>query len=447
MSMNIFEWGDFSEKQLMSIHDAQARQNLWHGAVRSGKTIGSIVRWLQFLGEKKRAKGHFLMTGVTIGTLKDNILDVIESMVGPENYHYSAGARQVHIFGTRVLIRGASDESSEKKIRGLTLKGHYGDECTLWPQNYYKQGMTRLSVEGAKFFGTTNPDSPYHWLRQDYLLKSHGSGDGSIDMRDFHFELADNLTLPEAYVEALAKEYIGLWHKRFILGLWVVAEGAIYDMFDDKAHVIQTWESVPGWGRPERPPFEKIVAGIDHGASNPTAMILVGLYQGKWYAFAEHRHEGQSNGGISRTNNEHYAHQKAFLENGGYLPGRNPGAVNPITPRWTVLDPSAAAYRAELKRHGWPGTKEIENADNDVLQGIQVVSTALGSGQLIVHASCKQLIQEFMTYIWDPEAIEKEGRDKPIKLHDHSLDALRYALMKAIGRRRAHGAVPLPKGS
>ncbi len=99
-----------------------------------------------------------------------------------------------------------------------------------------------------------------------------------------------------------------------------------------------------------------------------------------------------------------------------------------------MLDPSAASYRAELKKHGWHGTKEVENADNDVLQGILVVSSALSTGRLKVHASCKELIKEFMTYIWDPKLQEEKGLDKPIKQHDHSLDAVRYAVMKAIGR-------------
>ena len=442
-----FEWKPFSEKQLMSVATSNARSNIWHGAVRSGKTIGSIIRWLKFIQEMRHAKGQFLMTGVTIGTLKDNILDPIEEMVGPENFHYSSGSREVYICGIKCLIRGASDEAAEKKIRGITLKGHYGDELTLWPKNYYRRGMDRLSVQGAKFFGTTNPDSPYHWLKTDYLEKALYTGSGEMDLLEYHFELEDNLGLPEDYVENLKKEFTGLWFKRFILGLWVVADGAIYDMFDENAHTISDWASVPGWGRPERPPFEKVIAGIDHGASNPTAMILTGHFQGKWYAFAEHRHEGQANGGISATNHEHYQNHKRFLENGGYLPGMNPGAINPIVPRYTLLDPAAAAYRTELKRHGWPGTKEVENAENDVLQGIQVVSTALASGQLVVHTSCTQLIKEFMTYIWDPKAVEEQGRDKPVKLHDHSLDALRYALMKAIGRKRGVGAVKKPKGA
>ncbi len=424
---NMFEWGDFSEKSLRSIATSNRRINIWHGAVRSGKTVSSQIRWLKFIKEAPR-KGHLLMVGVTIGTLKDNILDPISEMVGPENYHYSAGAREVWICGRRCLIRGAGDEAAEKKIRGLTLAGVYGDELTLWPKNFFKRSLDRLSVEGAKFFGTTNPDSPYHWLRTDYLDREH-----ELNLVSYHFELEDNPNLPRQYVEDLKKEFTGLWYKRFILGLWVVAEGAIYDMFDEKEHVVKSWEHV--WGRPERPPFEQVIGGIDHGASNPTALVLAGLYKGTWYAFAEHRHEGQQQGGISRTNTEHREAHTAFLRNGGYLPGRAPAGTKPLSPRFLLLDPSAAAYRAELKRHGTHGTREVENAENDVLQGIQIVSTGLTNGKLKIHESCRALIKEMMTYIWDPKAIEDHGRDKPIKQHDHSLDALRYLAMRALKHR------------
>ncbi len=404
MKVAAFEWGDFSEKQLRSVAEAQFRANLWHGAVRSGKTIGSIVRWLAHIEELKRSKGHFLMTGVTIGTLKDNILDVIESMVGPENYHYSAGSREVHICGIRVLIRGASDEAAEKKIRGLTLKGHYGDECTLWPRNYYKRGMDRLSVEGAKFFGTTNPDSPYHWLKTEYIDR-----EDELDLNSYHFELSDNPNLPGDYVENLKKEFSGLWYKRFIQGLWVVAEGAIFDNFDEDLHVVDEL--------PEG--FEKILVGIDYGTTNPTSVICLGLNRGVWYAFAESRHEGSASG-RQRTDSQHSDALKLFLDNGG------------IVPRSIDVDPSAASFKRQLKNDGFSG---IKSANNDVLDGIRNVHTALSSGTLKVHSSCVALIKEFATYVWDPKA-QEVGEDKPIKANDHSLDALRYAAMRAFGKPR-----------
>lgn len=409
-----FEWGMFSRKALHSIHTSTARINIWHGAVRSGKTISSEVRWLKFIAEAPR-KGHLLMVGVTIGTLKDNILDTIEEMVGPENYRYVAGSREVHICGRRILIRGASDEAAEKKIRGLTLAGVYGDEATLWPQNFFKRTLDRMSVNGAKGFYTTNPDSPHHWLKKEYIDR-----EAELNLKSFHFELSDNPNLGQQYLDDLQKEFTGLWYKRFILGLWVVAEGAIFDIFDEDEHVIHSWEEIPGWDHPHPPPFERIVQGVDYGTTNPTAFVLLGLWKGTWYAFAELRHEGSASGGRSRTDAEHSEAMREFLQNGGWAPGS------------TEIDPSAASFKRQLKNDDF--LHRMRDADNDVLDGIRVVARGLSTKKLKIHASLKAMIGEFYSYTWDPKAQEERGEDKPIKKHDHSLDALRYAAMRAIGR-------------
>lgn len=58
--------------------------------------------------------------------------------------------------------RGASNKDGEGGIRASTAAGFYGDGLTLWPANVFRQCGMRVSVEGAKLFGTTNPDGPFH---------------------------------------------------------------------------------------------------------------------------------------------------------------------------------------------------------------------------------------------------------------------------------------------
>nr|WP_282916569.1 hypothetical protein [Streptomyces exfoliatus] len=66
-------------------------------------------------------------------------------------------------------------------------------------------------------------------------------------------------------------------------------------------------------------------------------------------------------------------------------------------------------------------------ANNAVLDGIRTMSSLLSAGKLVVHSSCKALIGEMPGYAWDDKAAEK-GEDKPIKVADHGVDALRYAI-------------------
>ena len=43
------KWDRFSPKALRSICESTRRLNIWHGAVRSSKTVSSIVRFLEFI--------------------------------------------------------------------------------------------------------------------------------------------------------------------------------------------------------------------------------------------------------------------------------------------------------------------------------------------------------------------------------------------------------------
>src|SRR5690625_7803891 len=87
---------------------------------------------------------------------------------------YSQHTKREDILGRRIHLEEANDRQSESKIRGMTIAGHYGDEITLWPESYFAQSLARMSVAGAKMIGTTNPDSPNHWLKKDWIDADKG---------------------------------------------------------------------------------------------------------------------------------------------------------------------------------------------------------------------------------------------------------------------------------
>src|ERR1700724_394600 len=111
------------------------------------------------------------------------------------------------------------------------------DELQTSPSGYkrpplhtqFKPGqmlLTRMSPEGARLYGTTNPDSPYHWLKTDYL-DNHDLRAKNL-LWSAHFTMADNPNLTPEFVEAQHRLYRGFFHQRFIQGRWVLAEGVIY---------------------------------------------------------------------------------------------------------------------------------------------------------------------------------------------------------------------------
>jgi len=393
-----FEWGRFSDKQLHSIKYSNRRINIWEGSVRSGKTIASIIRWLGYIKHSRYDK--FLMVGKTERTLKRNILDVIKDMCGSQ-FHYNSGIGEGRLFNKTIYIAGANDERSQEKIRGITLAGAYLDEISLYPESFFKMALSRLSLPNAKLFGTTNPDNPYHWLKKDYLDR-----EGELDLIRFHFVLDDNLTLSKSYVENLKKEYTGVWHKRFIEGLWVLADGLVYDMFDEEKCVIEL---------PEKEVFKNYIFGVDYGTNNPCVFLSIGYnnYKDKFIVNDEYYWDGRTK--RQKTDDEYADDFINFARQ----------YTNNIT---VYADPSALSFITALKKRG----VNVIQADNSVLDGIRFVSTLLGSGRILINKKCQNLISEMCSYCWDTKAQQK-GEDKPLKENDHSPDALRYALFTRFG--------------
>ncbi|MEA4884273.1 MAG: PBSX family phage terminase large subunit [Clostridia bacterium] len=387
-----FTWGGFSRQGLTSIAESTARLNIWEGAVRSSKTICSLVRWLEYV--KAGPPGDLLMTGKTERTLKRNILDPIESIVGRGNFRCNMGSGEARLFDRRVYIAGANDERSESKIRGVTLAGAYGDELTLWPESFFRMLLSRLSVEGASLFGTTNPDGPMHWLKVDYLDRA-----GELNLRSWHFELEDNPNLSREFVESLKREYTGLWYKRFISGLWVMAEGAVYDMWDEDKRLFRDM--------PDK--FTRMAVGVDYGTANPTAFVLAGQSGAQIYVPAEYYYDSRRTG-RQKTDSEYAKDLKEFIA------GKGVQAI--------VIDPSAASFIAECRRQG---IGPIRHADNSVLDGIRDVSSHMSRDVLFVHENCKNLRKELSGYVWDAKA-QAKGEDRPVKVNDHAADALRYVI-------------------
>ncbi|MFD7103102.1 PBSX family phage terminase large subunit [Streptomyces celluloflavus] len=388
-----------SDKQLSSIRGATARINIWHGSVRSGKTIASLVCFLLMV-RRAPASGLIVIVGRSLQTIERNCLDVLQdpALFGDlaSEVRHTRGATTAVIMGRVVHLVGAADARAEGRLRGMTAALAYADEVTLLPAAFFRQLLARLSVPGAKLIGTTNPDSPRHWLRTDYLDRA-----GELDLAKFHFQLADNPSLSEAYVTALAAEFTGLWRRRMILGEWVVAEGAIYDAYNEQQHVVD-----------ELPPIRRHWLGVDYGTSNPFATVLLGLGDDdRLYVVSEWRHDARA------------AHRQ--MTDAAYSRAvRDWLAEQRVEPEWTFVDPSAASYSTQLWADGHPG---VARAVNEVLDGIRSVSVALDSGLLRIHRSCAGLLAELPNYVWSEEAAAR-GEDKPLKKDDHSVDALRYVI-------------------
>lgn len=374
------------------------------GSVRSGKTVAMTVGF--FLWAMSRFQGQkFALCGHTIESLRRNVTSYLPEWLGGifqvKEYRsenkivVSAGgiSNTFHLFGGK-------DESSAGLIQGITLAGVLLDEVALMPKSFVEQAVARCSVGGSKLWFNCNPEGPSHWFYTGWILNSKRK-----NALHLHFTMEDNYSLEPAVKARYESLYSGVFYDRFIRGMWVVAEGLIYTMFNKDFHVVP---SVPR-------PYDKYILSCDYGTINPTSIGLWGRVGETWYRMREYYYDSRREG-HQRTDEEHYAQLEALAGD---------CRISSI-----IVDPSAASFIEVIRRHD---RYRVEKAANAVIDGIRDVATRLQTGDLFFCDCCTDCIREFGMYRWDEKAV---GVDRPIKENDHSMDDVRYFVHKAFAPDR-----------
>jgi PBSX family phage terminase large subunit len=219
-------------------------------------------------------------------------------------------------------------------------------------------------------------------------------------------------------VETLKQTLTGVYYRRYYLGEWCLAEGAIFEFFDKKLHVVR---------KPPRS-AEFWLVGIDYGASNPFAAVLIGYNSGSFsrtgpMLWVEKEYYWNPKETRQQKTNAEFAQDLAAFFDG-------------YSVRSVYIDPSAASFKVEMSRAGF----HCVDAVNDVYDGIMHLTSMIREGTLVICDNCVNLIREMEGYCWDPKKTIK-GEDEPIKVNDHAIDALRYACY-TFGKGKRNIAIP-----
>lgn len=365
------------------------RLNILTGSVRAGKTWITLVVWAMWVAQMPIDK-DYIMVGVTLDTLDNNCLRLLQDLVGENNFRYSARAKVGSLFGRRIRLEGANDTRSERKIRGATFQGAYVDEITRIDYNFWQMLLSRLSEPGAKLIGSTNPDNPSHWLKTEYLDRID-----DIDLYADKFTLDENTFLDPEYVKQIKAEYTGVFYKRFIEGEFAVAEGIIYPDYEEALCA------------PFDGPFSEYILSIDYGTQNAFAALLWGNKGGVWYIIQEYYYSGRDTG--KQLTDEEYA---VALEThfGKYIKIKQDRGDK----LKVIIDPSAASFITTLKKR--EHKYKVIPADNAVVDGIRETASAMYTEKIKIFDTCKCLIKEMQGYAWKEDAAD----DTPIKVNDHA---------------------------
>jgi phage terminase large subunit len=102
-----------------------------------------------------------------------------------------------------------------------------------------------------------------------------------------------------------------------------------------------------------------------------------------------------------------------------------------FTPR-IFADPAASPLITAMRNRGITVTL----ANNDVLDGISCVATLIRKRLIRIHNTrCPMLKKELGAYAWD-EKSSKLGKEQPMKMNDHTPDALKYACFTSLAKWR-----------
>lgn len=381
--------------------EATRKWNIAHGSVRCGKTVGTLFRFMHAV--EKCPDSKIYMVGHSSDTIYRNAVkllfeDPIFSIFKP---FITWSDRKLHYKDKVITTLGAKDEGAIGSFYGSTWSLGYCDEITLFPNSIIDMIDTRLSSEHSIGIATCNPSHPEHKIKQ-WIDKAEA---GDPNYYALHYTLDDNPYVPEAYKQRIRDSLSGLAYKRNYLGLWVLAEGAIFEFFDKDIYVLK---------KPPRA-AEYFIAGVDVGTKNAFACVVIGVSTGRstqmgkclWvedeYYWDSKTMERQ------KTHSEYADDLVEFLE--------------PYGVKSLYIDPSAAAFKVEMRRRRMP----CMDADNNVLEGINLMTSEMRKGNIYILEKCKNLIREIQGYVWCDRAAKK-GEDEPVKQNDHAIDALRYAI-------------------
>lgn len=360
------------------------------GSIRSGKTVSMAVGFI--LWSMTEFSGQvFGICGRTIASLRRNVILNLRDWVPPELLIIEKRQENKLIISdgcgneNTYYLFGGKDESSYTLVQGITLAGALLDEVVLMPQSFVEQVCARCSVKGSKVWFNCNPGGPEHWFNKKWILRCK-----EMNALHIHFTMRDNLSLASEIRERYERMYTGVFYQRYILGLWVLAEGLVYNFGEENI-------------TDEIPDGAEYYISIDYGTRNPFSAGLWSVTGDKAVRIKEYYYSGREENN-NRTIEEYCNDVERLAE--GY------------TIKRIVVDPSSTSFIESMKRRKY----KVQPANNNVLEGIRLTGVYLKDGNIKIHRSCTNSIREFGLYCWD----DKSSEDKVLKENDHAMDDIRY---------------------
>ena len=415
-------------KQMEAFNSTKrCRYSVYSGAVGAGKTMFAAHVAIEACLNNPGTKGflgcltYTQLKNVLFTTFKEEMYkyqDELDKNGIPvqilKRLVTSKGNMEAEFYNGSIIYFIACEK--EEKIRGYNLDFFILDEPIEIDELIFTQLMARLRGKHLKrTFGllTTNPGSELHWIYQRFYINKSGSPEyNHIDTCTY-----DNIFLDPSYIHDMEEAYDEDWVKRMLRGEWGAYSGQIFKCFNHDRHV----------GSFDKFPNEDIkyyVAGVDWGITNPSSVITLG---------------------VTKDNNVHVVHEyrNDYLKEDKKTSNVLSRVIADLNKKYHYrkvwCDPSAKDLIVQTHSLGVP----IEKADNDVASGIGKINSLLQKDRLKIDKHCEYLRKEMPAYSRKKDKMNSNLTEEPVKLNDHSIDALRYGLtnFRTFGFRNVLGTV------
>jgi PBSX family phage terminase large subunit len=359
------------------------------------------------------------MTNSTVLMLEKQIINN-----DPRVHHAQDKYRFEYSNGSILAYGGMNDPKQREQVRSIGQEGGVGicwmEEANAFIEPDFNEVLPRMRAPAAPWrqvILTTNPDAPAHWIHKRLII----GGEASVYLSG----AADNTHNPSEYVATLQK-LTGVQKQRLAGGLWVQAEGVVYEQFDATIHVIE---------KAKLPAIRRNIAAVDWGFTNPGVIHVWGVDgDGRMYLVHE----------VYQTRRViDFWIDKARQIQQTYMPDV------------FVCDPAEPAYIAQFQSagvHAVPAFNDIAPGINAVQQRLQVAGDgkprlfvcreALESTDERLAGSMKPvgLLDEIGVYTWPKGADGKPVKEVPVDDNNHACDTMRYAVtyLDNTGMQQAH---------
>lgn len=221
--------------------------------------------------------------------------------------------------------------------------------------------------------------------------------------KSFKFTSYDNPFIDKEEIESARNQMAPDQFAQEYLAEFKKAEGLVYKEFDRSRHIYHDGGvAVPKfmYGAKQRNIEYEYIGGIDFGYQNPAAVLHI--YYGKEHYWVD---------------DEFYKRNRTDRQVAEYAKSCEFQSV--------YADPESKGGVEELVQLGC-NVRDVVKGKGSVERGIQKVRELLIAGRLHINAKCLNLILEFESYAYDEPSEGKNYNEKPVKMDDHALDALRY---------------------